>query len=203
MLMRLFAALDLPEEVVESAAAWWSAACIHLPAGQWRDVPESNWHTTLAFYGDVDGDCVDDLAEALADCAARAPRLHLQFRGFGVFPNWSRPSAFWLGVDEEGEPGALRELARCCRRAGRATVRKRGAKDTPFHGHVTLARRRGFPEPLASDTLAHMPDAPEANWQAGLLRLYRSELHPSGARYRVLEEFELAPGAAEREEYVG
>ena len=190
--MRLFAALVLPEEVRESVVIWWKAARVHLPDARWRDVSEANWHVTLAFYGDVEGEHVDDLAEALSDCAAASPVQQLRMKGFGVFPNVNRPSVFWLGVDDVEGQGGLRELARCCRCVGRATVRKRSAKDTPFHGHVTLARRRGFPFVLASDVLAAMPDMPEVAWQAEALRLYRSELHRSGARYRVLEEFELA-----------
>ena len=190
--MRLFAALVMPEEVRESVTAWWTAARVHLPDAQWRDVSEANWHVTLAFYGDVDGDCVDGLVEALSDCALTSPVQHLRMKGVGVFPNMNRPKVFWLGIDDAEGQGGLQELARCCRRAGRATVRKRSAKDTPFQGHVTLARRRGFPSPLAPDVLMAMPDTPEVIWQAAALRLYRSELHRSGARYRVLEEFELA-----------
>jgi len=189
--MRVFAALDLPDEVLAEAAAWHAAACAHLPAGQWRDIPSRNWHLTLAFYGEVDGRSVDALAEALAECAADAPPLTLHFNGFGVFPGPHRPNVFWLGVEQEGSGAGLRALARCCRQAGRATVRRRAAKETPFRGHVTVARRRGWPVPLPAGVLAQMPTVPDIRWRADMLRLYRSELHRDGTRYFALEEFAL------------
>lgn len=193
--MRVFVALDLPEEVTEAVASWWTAACLHLPASDWRDVPKGNWHITLAFFGEVDGGRLDDLAEAIAECAAGAPPFSLHLHGLGVFPRLQRARVFWLGVEAINGGNSLRLLAGCCRRAGFATVRKQTAKVDPFHGHITLARRRGQPEPLPPQILADMPAVPEAQWQAGCLRLYRSELHREGARYRILEEFELGGGA--------
>jgi len=201
--VRLFAALDLPEEALDQAAAWWSAACVHLPAGQWRDVPKRNWHLTLAFYGDISGNCADALAEALAECASRTPCLNLRFTGFGVFPGLQRPNVFWLEAQEDAGQGALKRLARCCRQAGRATVRKQTARASSFRGHITLARRRGgYPVPLAAEAVAHMPEVPDICWRAEALRLYRSELHRDGARYYGLEELTLADRATERGDYV-
>lgn len=199
--MRLFTALDLPDEALEQAAAWWVAACTYLPPGQWRDIPKRNWHLTLAFYGDTSGDCIDALAEALADCAARMPRLNLNFSGFGAFPGLHRPNVFWLGVQEEDSRSSLKTLARCCRQAGHVTVRKRTARDTPFRSHVTMARRRGYPMLLAAEALAQMPEVPKISWRAEILKLYCSELHRDGARYYVLEEFALADKSFERGDY--
>jgi len=200
--MRLFVALGLPVAALEEAAAWWPAACVHLPVGQWRDIPRRNWHLTLAFYGETSGNCVDALADTLAECAFRTPCLKLHFRGFGVFPGLQRPNVFWLGVQEDAGHSGLKKLARCCRQAGRATVRKQTAREPPFRGHITMARRRGYPVPLTAEAIAQMPEAPDISWQAKTLRLYRSELHRDGARYFVLEEFTLAGKAAERGDYV-
>lgn len=188
--MRLFAALDPPEEVIDAIALWWTEACVNLPAGEWRDIPKQNWHLTLAFYGDVDGDCYDDLAEALAQCAHEAAPITLRLEGFGVFPRPDRARVFWIGIGNGGDTG-LRGLARCCRRQGFANVRKQTAKLEPFRGHITLARRRGLPGPITPACLAQMPEVTADQWQADCLRLYQSELHHDGARYRVLEEFEL------------
>jgi 2'-5' RNA ligase len=51
----------------------------------------------------------------------------------------------------------------------------------PFRGHLTLARAR---RPAALDGLAR-PDI-ACRWQVGSVVAYRSELHPSGARYHEL-----------------
>ena len=53
--MRLFVAIEMPESVIDEIAAWWQGACLYLPASEWRDLPNRNWHLTLAFFGDVRG----------------------------------------------------------------------------------------------------------------------------------------------------
>jgi len=197
--MRLFAALDLTEAACEELAAWWVAASAFFPPELWRDIPAANWHLTLAFFGEVNADEANDLAEALAECAAQTPPLSLTFGGSGFFPRPSRPEVFWAGVREVGRGDGLPRLARCCRLAGRATVRKRSAKESPFRGHITLARGRGFPQAIEVEALSALPPLPDLSWQAERLLLYRSELHPDGARYRIFDEFLLAGTTAGEE----
>jgi len=189
--MRLFAALDVPEDIRHEIAAWWTAACIHLPDGDWRDVAERNWHVTLAFYGEVGGDEINDLAEALADRAATAPSLCLLTGGFGVFPRASRPRVFWAGVETEAGVKDLAYLARCCRQAGHATLRKHSAKETFFRGHITLARAALGAAPVGAEAWQKIPDLPALEWIAGALSLYASTLKPKGPIYRLVETFEL------------
>ncbi|MDQ6960174.1 MAG: RNA 2',3'-cyclic phosphodiesterase [Mariprofundaceae bacterium] len=192
--MRLFAAIEMPESVIDEIAAWWQGACLHLPAAEWRDIPKQNWHLTLAFFGDVRGRDVDILSESLAACAGETKAIGLKLGHPGVFPGEQRARIFWLGVEDAFRAGSLRTFARCCRQAGRATLRKRTAKEEPFRGHITLARRRGSPMPPGAEILAKIPQPPAAKWIANRLTLFQSELHRDGARYRILEEFEL-PGA--------
>jgi len=209
--MRLFAALETPYEIVEEIDAWWQEAATHLEAGDWRDVPTKNWHLTLAFYGDVHGGEVDDLAEALGEYVRGTtkkqpgrfsrPRegeepgitgpVRLKTTHFGAFPKFSKPRVLWAGVDDVDDSGQLRKMARCCRRAGHATVRKSSAKETPFKGHITVARAREFAAPISADMLADLGPLPELEWVADSLVLYQSTLHPDGAKYRKLESFNI------------
>lgn len=209
--MRLFAALDIPFEIAEEIDAWWQEASTHLQPGDWRDVPMKNWHLTLAFYGDVEGSEADDLAEALAEYVrgttkqqpgrfsrpregeepgVRGP-LQLKTSEFGAFPRFSKPQVLWAGIDDSDSSGRLKEMARCCRQAGRATVRKRSAKVNPFRGHITLARGNEFTAPISAGMLAQMAPFPEVEWVVDSLVLYHSTLHPEGAKYRKLESFEF------------
>jgi len=194
--MRLFTAIEMPESVIDEISTWWQGACLHLPAAEWRDISKQNWHLTLAFFGDIPGQDANMLADALAACAQETPPIRLKLGNPGVFPGENRARVFWLGVedviDDAVGAGKLKPLARCCRRAGRATLRKRTAKEEPFRGHVTLARKRGFPAPLNAEILAGIPQPPEAEWMANRLALFQSELHRDGARYRMLEAYELA-----------
>jgi len=193
--MRLFAAIEMPGSVIDEIAAWWQGACLHLLADEWRDIPKQNWHLTLAFFGDVAGQSVDMLAESLAACAHDTAPVGLKLGGPGVFPRENRARVFWLGINDATEDaissGKLKAVSRCCRRAGRATLRKRTAKEEPFRGHITLARKRGVPAPLTAEDLAEMPQPPEVVWTANRLTLFQSELRRDGARYRMLETFEL------------
>jgi len=187
--MRLFAALEIPADIVDDIAAWWQAACLHLPASEWRDVPPRNWHITLAFYGEVKGEKVAMLQDMLAECADRTSPMLLSLGQAGFFPHPGRARVFWLGIEADG--GNLRSLARCCRRAVHATVRKHVSREEPFRGHLTLARRRGFPAPVAVEVLEGLPPPPQAQWTAESLTLFQSQLNKNGARYRVLDEFDL------------
>jgi RNA 2',3'-cyclic 3'-phosphodiesterase len=189
--MRLFAALDIPEEIRDEIAAWWTAASVMLPAKQWRDIPKDNWHLTLAFFGEASGAEVDDLAEALAGCAEATPPLSLCTGGMGVFPRPVRPRVFWAGIGEADDGKGLKNLARCCRQAGHVTLRKQTARETPFRGHVTLARVTADAAPLAAEIWADLPELPVLSWTSETLGLYASQLRPEGAIYRLVEAFEL------------
>jgi len=187
--MRLFAALELPEDVVNALVMWWQEASVFLPSTDWRSVPPHLWHLTLAFYGDVGADDADDLSEQLSECAALSPSLCLQTGGFGVFPSPVHPRVFWAGVDAVGDDKLLKRLAHCCRRAGHATVRKRSAKEAAFRAHITLARARCQVKPLAGESLLKLPPVPEIQWSADHLSLFQSILRPEGPQYRRLEIF--------------
>jgi len=193
--MRLFAAIEMPVSVLDEIAAWWQGACLYLPADEWRDIPKQNWHLTLAFFGEVPGQDIDILAESLAACTHDTAPIALKLGKPGVFPRENRARVFWLGIEDAIEDvissGALKAFSRCCRQAGHATLRKRTAKEEPFRGHITLARRRGFPSPLTAETLSGIPQSLEAEWTVNSLALFQSELHRDGACYRILETFEL------------
>ncbi len=189
--MRLFAAIEVPADITDEVAAWWQGACLYLPATEWRDVPRLNWHLTLAFYGDVQGGKMDFLQEALAECTENTAPVQLCLGQAGVFPDPGRARVFWLGIEDAGRQGRLKTLAQCCRRAVHATVRKHSAREERFRGHLTLARRRGFPAPVSAEALAGIPRPPQAQWTAESVTLFQSQLYRDGARYRVLEEFGL------------
>jgi len=208
--MRLFAGLELGEEVREGLLDWWHEVHAHDRDGLWRAVQPHLWHLTLAFYGEVEAHDAEDLAEELSACAEATAPLHLTIRGFGVFPKPSRPRVFWAGVQDEG--GGLKHLARCCRRAGHATVRRKSGGQTGhaegrragFAGHVTLARCHKADALLARSLLrAELPEPPELSWLCEEMVLFQSILRPEGPQYRRLERFRLAGNDKTGDEDVG
>jgi len=190
--MRLFAAIELSEDVSEGLQGWWAQASDMLTLAGWRPTPAHLWHLTLAFYGDVGADDADDLSEQLSECAAHSASLHLQTGRFGVFPRPAHPRVFWAGVDDVGHEKSLKRLAHCCRRAGHATVRKRSAREAAFRGHITVARASGSVTPLDDgrmQTMPPVPPVPKLYWRADCFSLFQSILRPEGPQYRRLETF--------------
>lgn len=190
MSRRLFVALEPGDAAREAIADWWAQAALHLDFGCWREIPSENWHCTLAFFGEVQERDAEDLREALDECARRAAPLRLRLDGFGLFPSAARPRVFWIGVSDAGD-GGLARLARCCGRAGHATLRNRMPARGRFTGHVTLARSRGQAAEHALDRWAEMPAPPGFEWVETRMTLFESRLSPQGARYRALEEYRL------------
>ena len=175
--MRLFIALDLPDDLRDALAALQT----RLPNGA-RPVPEENLHLTLAFLGDQPDKAIEAIHDGLETIRAPAPSLMLG--GASLFGG-RRGQALALAADG-GPP--LRELH------DRVMSRLRGAGVQPdrrrFRPHVTLARLSGGRDPapalaaLTGITLG--PSKPHG------FSLVQSTLHPDGALHETLATYPLA-----------
>lgn len=178
--MRLFAAVEpSPDAVAHLAAA---VDGVRDDVLRWSD--PAGWHLTLAFYGEVGEDWLDELTERLARPARRHPATRARVVGAGRFGR----AVLWAGVDGDG--AALRALAGSARAAGRRTGA--GAEDRQrFRPHVTLARARGAADlrPYVERLAAYA--GPE--WAADAVTLFRSRPGASGhgPRYEPLARFAL------------
>ncbi len=172
---RLFVGVWPPPEVVTVLSALERPV---LDALRWTS-PE-RWHVTVAFLGDVVDARVGEVQAALAAVAAdatAAPEARL-----GPWTRRVGRSLLWVPV--EGLEGLAGEV----RRALGALLPDAGL-DEAFQGHLTLARARGRHSVPA--WLAGVPI--EASWLAREVRLVRSELGRSGARYTTLLTARIAP----------
>src|SRR5258706_11861541 len=95
---RLFAALEIPSEIVQSMARLRGG----LPGARW--VEPENYHLTLRFIGDVD----DALAEEIADLLSKVarPAFDLRIDGLDSFGG-NRPRAVVAAVPAGAELGGL------------------------------------------------------------------------------------------------
>lgn len=135
MSLRVFAALPIPEDIADAAAALMDE---QVPGADWR--PIENLHVTLAFYGELDEPVIEELDHELA--AISVPRFDLQLAGAGCFGK-AQPSALWLGVEAGPE---LTDLARRCRKAGqRAGVEMERRVYLP---HLTVAYLSASVDPV-------------------------------------------------------
>ena len=183
-MVRLFAAIELPDSI-----RWALEEATASLRSKWK-LPEVRWtqpaslHLTLRFYGDVRDERVDELIQAVAAVAERHARFELDVATIRGFPTSSRPRV----LAAELEPSeSLQRLAA----ALESGAQRFGFSPEPrrFRPHITLARVRA---PVSARGRVAFglqsfgcATARPAWWVEGV-RLYRSELRPSGARYRSM-----------------
>jgi len=180
--VRLFIAIEIPEEVRNALAAllreWRGIA----PAAKW--VRAENLHVTLKFLGHSEPEKLGAIEQALA--AVRSPQpIALQFCGLGFFPNEKRPRIFWTGMEASAN---LRELAQDIDHA----VTRLGfpAENRPFAPHLTLARfdPPGLPAKLDVAVKQHA-SAKFGSLHSSTFHLIESKLKPTGAEYTTVQSF--------------
>lgn len=185
---RLFVALDLPEETREGLVVWGKEA---LTDPALRPVAPESLHITLAFLGYRPEKEIEAIAAAVEESAAPAPWVEL--RDPEQRPPRGRARLFALPAISPGAEALQAGLEQRLVEAGFYKPEKR-----PFWPHVTVARvrpeARGSRRPaVVSEPLGPLPQELKEPRSSVRMRLYRSVLQPSGARYVPLAQVEL-PG---------
>jgi 2'-5' RNA ligase len=175
---RVFFAVLPPPAVLDTL----DDACEGITAAHW--VPETDFHLTLAFLGDVAPHQITDLAD-LASGVRPAP-FRLELESAGVFPTRGRPRVLWAGVKKEPRLLALQRMLRAELGRGGFLLEKR-----KFHPHVTLARIEGCPPDDVSDWLARNLSLRVGPFGVFEFHLMVSEPSGYGPRYRSVERFVL------------
>ncbi len=142
-----------------------------------RLVGPGRWHVTLRFLGDIAGDRIGPLTDALSEAAAAVtgPVTCRLGPGTGWFTGVRVLQLPASGVDG---------LAAAVRASTSAHVPAR-PDDPPFNGHLTLARARG--RRLSVAALGEMADIPfEASFPVPAIDLVASEPSPHGHVYETL-----------------
>jgi 2'-5' RNA ligase len=210
--LRLFLGLPLPETVRGAFAQWAARYC--RPAlrpdrldpsaldsdrldsdrlgGGIRLVRPEDLHVTLAFLGRRRLAEVPDIVAALRASARGAALLEL------TPLRWRETRSVGMVVlrDETGAAGRLAGDLHTRLEALGVYRRER----RPWLAHVTVARWRQAPRLASLPAAQHVAALPPVGtFVPSEAAAYISRLHPSGARYEVLESVPLEPGpAAER-----
>lgn len=174
--MRLFVAVDVPDLIKEEIEGSVVEPLRDVVEGARWTRPEGR-HLTLKFLGYVDDDRVDEVSSAL-ETVARTAAFDAAFEELGGFPNLRRPRVLWVGIgDGRHELGDLAAAVdTCLEPLGFAR------EERPFHPHFTLAR---FPKPRVIAEFPK-PPVPSEPFRVEEVILFRSQLHPKGARYTPL-----------------
>jgi 2'-5' RNA ligase len=184
--VRLFVAIDVPEDVRRRIAAFAAELRERAPRARW--VRLDGVHVTLKFIGETPPERAEVIRQALAPVRTDAP-VEMEFRGAGFFPSERRPRVFWVGIEATPSLAALAaEIERRLEPLGIA----REARN--FHPHLTLAR---FENPSESGELGRaLAESGEREFGRAVTRefyLYESRLKPGGSRYTRLETYTFAP----------
>ena len=173
--LRLFLALRLPGHIVDALAAWQGR---HLRGRTvvGRIVPSENLHFTLAFLGSRPARELEPICAVLAETAAASALPELAVEGYRE----SRNVGMLVFSDRTGD--AARLAARLHERLAELGVYE--PEQRPWLPHVTVLRYRE--RPRLSPPPPELPEFAPSDAAA-----FVSRLHPSGARYEVLESFPL------------
>lgn len=167
--LRLFLALELPDDVAAGLRAW---ADRHLTRGRRVEA----FHVTLAFLGSQQRSAVDPITAVLREEAVATAPFSLE----PVRYRETRSVGMLVLADPSGEATRLAERLH-------ARLRELGVYEPErrrWLPHVTVLRFREAPglEPPLPEIGPFVPSGAAA---------FLSRLHPSGARYEVLESCSL------------
>ena len=183
---RLFAGLELPEDVVDALADIEQP----LPGARW--IALDDLHVTLRFFGDVDNAVAKDIIEHLS--GIELPMFSLRLAGLGVFGSRD-PQSVWAGV----EPcGPLNDLQAATERAARHAGLKPETRN--FKPHVTLARLRKPPAEALARLLARNATFATDPFPVPRFVVYSAKPHVGGGPYVIEEKFALQGGTWDDDE---
>jgi len=178
--MRLFAGLDLPEQVVENLTGMVAKLRPLAPIA-WS--APANLHITTKFIGEWREERLDQLQRALAELPSR-PAIEVVIRKLGFYPNGRAPRVFWCGVEAPELPRLAAETDAATARLG-VDPEKRA-----YSPHLTLARIRERQDSSGfSQAVAALSGQEFGRFTASGFFLYQSRLHPGGSVYTKLAEF--------------
>ena len=181
--MRVFIALELPEEAVRQAARLTGAIDL-LRTARVSAMGVANLHLTVKYVGEADRNTVEGLCDAMRRTARGAAPVELAYGDVGGFPTLESPTVLYVAVHSPG--GELEEFrARLVDQMESLPV----PEDTfEFNPHVTLARLdctapEDVDRVVARVAAANRPQLGRLRFRSGRLTLLRSLRHRGGALY--------------------
>jgi len=169
--LRLFLALRLPDEILDEVERWQGEQF-----GGVRVVRRELLHVTLAFLGHRPSDELESIVGALREAATRAGEIRLTPLRYRE----TRSVGMLVLDDEEGRATRLADdVQERLERLG--VYRREGRAWLP---HLTVARWRERPR-------LQLEPPPVRTFVPSDAAAFLSRLHPSGARYEVLESVAL------------
>lgn len=175
---RLFAAIDLPERIIDDICATYQA----IPGAHW--MTGEQLHITLRFFGETSAVQEEVLVKALGKISL--PHFQLSLKGTGHFPPRKETRILWIGTAHQPLLLQLQTLIeKASVRCGFKHERRR------FSPHLTVARLNGaHPDRIARYIVGNSLFMSEP-FEIHAFHLYSSHLGKEGARYTREATFSL------------
>lgn len=173
--MRLFIAIDLPENVRERLARVQRK--LQLEAREVRWLPPAQMHLTLLFLGETEEGMADAIGAEMQGAAAVTPGFELEVRGLRAFRKGRGVGVIWAGL---APCAALQTLQQAL--TERLGAPGGEARRKAFAPHITLGRVRvPRPNPALDAAMERCAEYACEPFPVDAMHLYRSELTPAGA----------------------
>lgn len=177
--MRLFIAIDLPEEVKSIIEE------IKAPLNDIKGVKpvrKQNLHLTMKFLGEIEDDKVGNIAEALSNISFKPFTLSLGRLGF--FPNEQRIRVLWVdAVPAEPMMELKKEIDKAL---------PQFKDDHPFSAHLTFARIKYIANDEDKKKILELitnKQVAKQEFVVDKFTLYKSTLMPEGPVYEAVASF--------------
>lgn len=177
--LRLFVAVDIPDDVRELVRRGVEPIRDRYPQGRW--VPSVNHHVTLMFLGNVRPSAIAPTMDAIGEVAGAQAPFETRVRGLGAFPSARRARVLWIGLEDPTE-----RLADLAAGLGEASAPDVVTQTRPFTPHLTVAR---FEPPVRLEQELSGLALQSRPFEVAWLSLYRSDLGRPTPRYEVLATF--------------
>ena len=186
--MRLFIAIELPQEIREELARIQSHLKYSAADVKW--VEKENIHLTLKFLGEVQEEKIEKIRSVLDGIAGGARPFKLSLKDIGAFPKIEYPRVIWVGLDK-GTAESEGLAAKLDEELSKIGFEKEAR---PFSVHLTIGRVRSsknkdaLKKTIASYSLQPAPPAPQ---EVNSIILFKSTLTQKGPIYSKLHESRL------------
>ncbi len=146
----------------------------------------NNLHFTLKFFGDIDVDGIDLIADKIENVVKDFNPFDIKIKGCGAFPNKNRIRVIWVGIEND-------EILKNLHDKLDGEFNNIGFDlDKKFSSHLTIGRMKSPKgKDKVKDCINNFEDIEIGTMNINSIKLKKSTLTPSGPIYEDLREFKL------------
>ena len=179
MRKRIFVVIDLPEEIKRELLSYerrWKN--LHI---KWTNF--YNLHITLEFLGEVNKWELNKILQAIEKTALEVKPFDVKLDKITLGPDPAQAKMFWVTVCVDSNIIKLKNLINENLKFYDFNLKE----EQEFKPHITLARARGN-QLKGKQTNIILPNM---KFKIESIEVMQSQLHPGGAKYKVVESFGL------------